>query len=73
MWQDIFVYAVLAIASGVVIWRFYRKFTGKASCCGTSCSCSGSCDTAGDKSSCGCADDGLKLSPHSGKNPPKAD
>lgn len=73
MWQEIFVYIILAIAAGATIWKFYKKLTGKASCCGSDCSCSGSCSTGGNISSCGCADDGLKLSPHSGKNPRRTD
>lgn len=43
MWQDVVVYAILALAGGLTLWRSYRKFTGKASCCDGGCSCGGSC------------------------------
>jgi len=45
MWQEILVYAILALAGGLTLWRFYKKFTGKAPCCSGGCSCAGSCNT----------------------------
>lgn len=47
MWQSIVVYAIVAIAASLTVWKFYSKFTGKSSCCGGGCSCSSS-----GKSSC---------------------
>lgn len=42
MWQSIVVYAIVAIAASLTVWKFYSKFTGKSSCCGGGCSCSSS-------------------------------
>lgn len=71
MWQEVIVSIILAVAAGVTIWKFYRKLTGKASCCGSDSSCSGSCSTAGGKSCCGCADEGRILPAHPDKTPPR--
>ncbi len=46
MWQNIIVFAILALAGGFTLWRFYKNFTGKASCCSGGCSCKGSCASA---------------------------
>jgi len=45
MWQNILVIAILAMAGGFTLWRFYKSFTGKASCCSGGCSCKGSCSS----------------------------
>jgi hypothetical protein len=63
MWQDILVYAILAVAGVVCFWRFFRKLTGKDPCCGPECSCSGSCPSGRDKAACGGDGGGLKLAP----------
>lgn len=47
MWQDIIVYALVAVAAALVAWKFYVKFTGKSSCCGGGGGCSGSCQSRG--------------------------
>jgi hypothetical protein len=47
MWQNIIVFAIVALAGGITLWRFYQKFTGKASCCGGGCTCKGSCGSGG--------------------------
>lgn len=47
MWQNILVFAILALAGGLTLWKFYEKFTGKSSCCGGGCSCKGSCSSEG--------------------------
>jgi len=64
MWQDIIVYAIVAVVAGLVAWQFYRKFTGKSSCCGgcaSKDSCGGGGTGAGERplrplnhSGCGC-------------------
>ncbi len=65
MWQEVVVYVILALAGGLTLWRFLQKFSGKSSCCGGGCTCSGSCGSApksppkGD----GC---GLRMSPQPG-------
>jgi len=59
MWQNIIVFAIVAVAGGITLWRFYEKFTGKASCCGGGCTCKGSCGSSGMKDSGG-KDNGLK-------------
>ncbi|GEM_PF-1224747 len=41
MWQNILVITIVAVTAALVGWNFYRKLTGKASCCG-GCSASGS-------------------------------
>jgi hypothetical protein len=51
MWQNILVIAIVAVTAALVAWSFYRKFTGKSSCCG-GCSGKGSCAS------------GTPLSPH---------
>lgn len=56
MWQDIAVFAIVAVAAGLTGWKFYRKFTGKSSCCSGGGGCSGSCPSKG----------GSKLTPLSG-------
>jgi len=60
MWQNIIVIAIVAVAAGLVAWRFYRKFTDKSPCCG-GCSAKGSCGGGGGAelrpltgSGCGC-------------------
>jgi hypothetical protein len=49
MWQNIIVFAIIALAGGWTLWRYYRKFTGKESCCGGGCTCKGSCGSGGKK------------------------
>lgn len=69
MWQNILVFAILALAGGLTFWRFYQKFTGKSSCCGGGCSCKGSCGSGGSESSAcsgGKQDSGTHLRPLSG-------
>ena len=55
MWQNILVFAILAVAAGLTLWRFYEKFTGKSSCCGGGCSCKGSCGSGCSGGGCDCA------------------
>ncbi|MBI5518820.1 MAG: FeoB-associated Cys-rich membrane protein [Desulfovibrio sp.] len=43
MWQDIAVYAIIAVAGGLTLRSFYKKLTGKGSCCSGGGSCGGSC------------------------------
>lgn len=43
MWQDIIVYSILALVAAFTLFSFYRKFTGKSSCCGGGCTCKASC------------------------------
>lgn len=43
MWQDIIVYTILALVAAFSIWGFYRRLTGRSSCCGGGGACSGSC------------------------------
>lgn len=38
MWQELVVYAIIAVAGGLTLWRFYQKLTGKGSCCSGGCS-----------------------------------
>jgi hypothetical protein len=67
MWQEILVFAILIVAGGLTLWRFYEKFTGKASCCGGGCTCKGSCGSgAGGSPRAGGCGDGLRMSPLSG-------
>lgn len=47
MWQDIVVYVIVGVAAAIVIWRFSRKFTGKAQGCDGGCSCCASCPSTG--------------------------
>jgi hypothetical protein len=42
MWQNILVIAIVAATAALVAWSFYRKLTGRSSCCG-GCSGKGSC------------------------------
>jgi len=51
MWQDILVFSILALAGGLTVWKFYKSFTGKSSCCGGGCSCKGSCPSGVSKQS----------------------
>lgn len=43
MWQNIIVFAIVALAGGITLWRVYKKFTGQSACCGGEGSCKGSC------------------------------
>lgn len=43
MWQEVAVYVLLALGMGFTLLGFYRKLTGKSSCCGGGCTCKGSC------------------------------
>jgi len=43
MWQNIIVYAILALVAGFTLFSFYRKFTGKSTCCGGGCTCKEAC------------------------------
>ncbi len=43
MWQNIAVFIILALVAGASLWSFYKKFTGKSSCCGGACTCKNSC------------------------------
>ncbi len=49
LWQNIIVVFIVALAAGLTLWRFYRNFTGKSSCCGEGgCSgCGGTCGGCG--------------------------
>lgn len=60
MWQDILAYVIVALAAGLIIWRYCRKLTGKAPACDGGCGCSGSCPSAGGKAQKG--RDGLNMS-----------
>lgn len=55
MWQNIIVFAIIALAAGITAWRFYAKFTGKSSCCGGDCACSPSHASGPGASGSGCA------------------
>jgi len=65
MWQNIIVFAIVALAGGVIFWQFYEKFTGKSSCCGGGCTCKGSCGSGG-KDSGGTKRELTHLGPTSG-------
>jgi len=61
MWQNILVIAIVAVTAALVAWTFYRKFTGRSSCCG-GCSGKGSCSGGSPttlrplkNSGCGCS------------------
>lgn len=47
MWQDLIVYAILALVAAYSLWGLYRRLTGKSSCCGGGGACSGSCGNCG--------------------------
>lgn len=47
MWQNIIVYTILALVAGFTLFSFYRKFTGKSSCCGGGCTCKTPCGSCG--------------------------
>jgi hypothetical protein len=68
MWQDIIVFTILAVVGALTIWRFYQKFTGKASCCGGGCTCKGDCGSSSGRPSSGSGKggDGLRMNPHQG-------
>lgn len=42
MWQNILVLIIVAVTALLVARSFYRKFTGRSSCCG-GCASKGSC------------------------------
>ncbi len=42
MWQNILVIAIIVVTAALVGRSFYRKLTGRSSCCG-GCSSKGSC------------------------------
>jgi len=46
MWQTILVIGIVAVTAALVGWQFYRKLTGKSSCCG-GCSGRDSCSGGG--------------------------
>jgi hypothetical protein len=56
MWQNIIVIAIVAGTAALVDWQFYKKLTGKSSCCG---GCSG-------KDSCGSGASNESLRPLNG-------
>lgn len=60
MWQNILVFAILALAGGYTLYRFYEKFTGKRSCCGGGCTCKEGC---GGHGSAGTQGGGARLRP----------
>jgi len=66
MWQDILVYAIVALAAGLTLWKLYQKFSGKAPCCNADCSCKGSCPSGTNKTLCGSGKDAAGLEPFSG-------
>jgi len=66
MWQELLVYVIVAVAAGAVFWKFYKKFTGKSSCCGGDCSCSDGCASSGGGKGCCAEDGGLKMAPGPG-------
>lgn len=51
MWQEVVVYVLLALGMGFTIWGFYRKLTGKSSCCGGGCTCKSPCGSENIKGS----------------------
>lgn len=59
LWQNVIVVFIVALAAGLTLWRFYRNFTGKSSCCGEG-GCSGCGGTCGGGSGSG----GLKGQTH---------
>jgi len=61
MWQNIIVFFIVALAGGLTLWRFYRNYTNKFSCCGGGCTCKGSCGSAGTSGSGGGGSGGGQL------------
>lgn len=66
MWQNILVFAIIALAGGLTLWKFYEKFTGKSSCCGGGGSCKGACPSGGLKDASGKTVSGPELKPLAG-------
>lgn len=52
MWQNIIVYSILTLVAAFTLFSFYRKFTGKGSCCGGGCTCKTSCGDCGPRRQC---------------------